>query len=303
MGTINTISQLLGLVALVAFIWLLVVAFRKKHIAWGLAILGLPIIPIVVYFIYFRMFGPSTYHLYIPWAIKLVAPIAASVYAVKYWDEAKKPFIAFISAFTVSVALGMYVFTAAGGWKMMKASQEVARGIRMENLTQEDALKFMRSGLDMAETADMTEEEKKDLEATRKLLNAFESGMTEEKMNEIKRDLDLPVDQPEAEKKEEEITLEAKPVHSAVSTQKTPAPTLIRFDGRGAGVTSRNRALAQARKWIGRPVIVERSQGKPQEALLTGISGTTLKFEKRWGAGFFSFSYKAHEIKSLALSE
>ncbi len=324
MSTLNDISQLLGLIAFVSLIWLAVRAFRKRRVSWGLGILLIPLIPIAIYFAYFLSYGPSRYHLYLPWAAGLSTTIAATAYAVKFWPEVKKLFLVYITSCTLSTALGLYVFTAVGGWEAWEASQDVAEGIAMGNLTQQDALTFMRRGLDMTEKGGVDEKEQKELDFMRQFLSAFESGFTEESSREMEQKLKNLHNQPEPggnlEKEadpsgnkraqQEASSRPAAPPNASPriarasiagdTEEKPPAIKLIRFDGSGSGGNgSPANALAQAKEWIGYSVIVTPKKGVRQEAVLAGVSGKVLRFEKRRRTGTLSFSLKDQDIASI----
>lgn len=326
MSTLNDMSQLLGLTAFVSLIWLAVRAFRKRRVSWGLGILLIPAIPIAIYFAYFLSYGPSRYHLYFPWAAGLSTTIAATAYALKYWAEVKKLFLVYITSCTLSTALGIYVFTAVGGWETWEASQDVAAGIAMGNLTQQDALTFMRRGLDMTEKGGVDEKEQKELDFMRQFLNTFESGFTEESSREMEQKLKNLHNQPAPGgnlEKEADPSGNNRPLPEASSRpaapanaspgiarasiardagEKPPAIQLIRFDGSVSGREGAStNALAMAKKWIGYSVIVTPNKGIPQEAVLAAVSGNVLRFEKRRRTGTLSFSFKDQDIASIKL--
>jgi len=89
MAMIGIVWPLVSLVGLVGFIWLCVIAFRR-HTGWGLAVLFL-------------------------------SPITAIVFAIKYWQESKKPFLVYMGSCVASVALGFYMFAAIGTQMMAMA--------------------------------------------------------------------------------------------------------------------------------------------------------------------------------------
>jgi hypothetical protein len=294
MQTLNNISQLLGLIAFVAFLWLLVRVFAMRHILWGFAILLLPVIPALLYLGYFISYGPHKYHLFIFMITAFLFPVMATIYATRYWDDVKKPFLVYITTFVLSVALGAYVFTSWGGWGIMKASISVAEGIANEDLTMEDALKFMQSGLDVAEDTAATEQDRQVIEFERKFLNMFESGqtLTEEEQREINQDfLNLleKSDLSEEEKQElEEFRsnlLEESNMNEKGRQQHEAQYKAI--------------SLAHAKDFVGSSVLLARSDGVEQECRLIGVSGNTLQFEKSISGGSVAFAHKEDEIQSL----
>jgi hypothetical protein len=85
MGFLFLLVMLLSLVSSVAFIWLLVLAFRES-VLWGLGVLFVPF-----FFIFF---------------------------AIKYWDGAKRPFL----IYTGSAVTMVIVFVAMGGMMIGSAA-------------------------------------------------------------------------------------------------------------------------------------------------------------------------------------
>ncbi len=83
------LGALLGLVAAATFIWLAVLAFRR-HVGWGLAVLFLP--------------------------------FAYIVFAVKHWDEARKPFLMTLGASLASMAF-LFVGAALSAQSAMNQMQ------------------------------------------------------------------------------------------------------------------------------------------------------------------------------------
>jgi len=89
---IGLLWPLLGLIGLVGFIWLCVVAF-KRHPGWGLLVLFL-------------------------------SPITAIVFAIRHWHESKKPFLIYMGSLAASIALAVYTVSTVG--LQMKAMAEEA---------------------------------------------------------------------------------------------------------------------------------------------------------------------------------
>jgi len=88
------LAALAGLVAFASFVWLLVVAF-KTHVGWGLAVLFLPLAPIV--------------------------------FAIKHWQASKRPFLLNLGSSLASLTL----FFAAGGVAVMTAAGMAADSAAM----------------------------------------------------------------------------------------------------------------------------------------------------------------------------
>ena len=328
MDTLNTISQVLGLISVIAIIWLTVIAFRRKHILWGLGILFIPLIPVAIYLIHFMAFGPNRYHLYWPLAVGFLAPISASVYALNNWVEVKRPFLVYITFFVLSAGTGFYVFSASGGWGMMAASQDVARGIAQGNLTEKDALNFMNSNLDMIESSGLSPEQQKKMDFMREFMKKAEGGFSEEEQSEVQnkfKDMKNPADTSQTSPKEtktlpaknglpasREASLKRTPVvqsdpipkpeqdHSPQEEDSLPQVTMIRFPISGSGGESvASDALAETRKWLGRSVVVRPRRGVQQRGVLIEVSSVGLRLEKEMTSGSISLPFKSEEIDTI----
>lgn len=86
---------LVGLAGLVGFVWLLKVAFTRSGM-WGA----------IVFFL---------------------SPIGATIYAVKFWEESRKPFLVYAGSVVASFALIVVSLFAVGGAAVEAFDQELAR--------------------------------------------------------------------------------------------------------------------------------------------------------------------------------
>ena len=157
MTAIYHVSQVFGLLSFCALIWLVVRAF-KRSVLWGLAVLFL-------------------------------SPISATVFGIKYWYEERKPFLAYVGTFIPAFALGMYVFTAWGGWDIARESLSLHEGTQSGTLSEEQALAFMRSNLRFMDNAIDDPHGQRKLDVMNKFLDKLESGMSEEDMRELNTEM------------------------------------------------------------------------------------------------------------------
>ncbi len=277
MQILNNISQLFGLIAFVALIWLVVLAFRRR-VWWGLGVMFL-------------------------------SPITAVIFAVKYWDEVKKPFLIYITSLVSSIAIGLYVFTAWGGWQMVKSSKHVAEGIWQETLTEEDAVQFMKSGMDFLENSAASEKDKQIVALQRKILDAFQSEPTDNERFELNQDFlnllkrsDL-TEEERQQLEELRLSLLEQSDLSEKGRQQLDEirGNIVRHDleASPSEVRFKTISLAQARDYIGSPVLLTYRDGVEQKCRLIGISGNTLQFKRRISGGSISFDYKDDEIQSI----
>jgi hypothetical protein len=116
------LGALLGLVAFVGSIWLVVVAFRKGGMLWGF--------------------------------LTLFVPFANIVFAVKFWPDAKKPFL---TSFVPGVACG-FCFFLAGGMAASAVGGEMARQMQ-EEMQKEQARMNREARTPRSEPVEMPSEE------------------------------------------------------------------------------------------------------------------------------------------------
>jgi hypothetical protein len=98
MDTLPLITQIFGLTAFGALIWLTIRAY-KINPGWGFAVL-------------------------------LLAPLSAAVFGVRYWEEQREPFLLYITTFTATFALCVYLFTVSGGLELLGMSTISQRGMQ-----------------------------------------------------------------------------------------------------------------------------------------------------------------------------
>lgn len=106
LNTFNIVLLILSLAGMVAFGFLLVSSF-KRSVLWGLGV--------------------------------LLVPFVTLFYGIKYWQEVKKPFLAYVGINTVSFALLAYLFTQLGGMQAIEMAQKIEDG----TMTEQDAAQFM----------------------------------------------------------------------------------------------------------------------------------------------------------------
>lgn len=128
METLATLASLVGIILLISYIWLAVVAFQRR-VLWGVLVL-------------------------------LFSPITAIIFAFKYWLEAKKPFLVYIVCFTLFFAYAGYMFVRMGGPEMLDMADRIKHG----EFTEEDAFDFMKDTLDRMDSSGLLDaQEKRDL--------------------------------------------------------------------------------------------------------------------------------------------
>lgn len=140
--TLFLISMIaVGLVSFVAYAWLVVVAFRTR-LLWGFLVL-------------------------------FFSPITAIVFAIYYWDEARKPFLVYAGSGAAYLAFMGYFFFSMGGLQMI----ELARQVRSGEMSEETAKRYIGEQIDrMEHSRFLSKGDKEDLAKIR------------EKFDEIKKE-------------------------------------------------------------------------------------------------------------------
>lgn len=221
-------SVLVGLVGLVSFIWLVVVAFRESVI-WGFLVL-------------------------------IFSPISAIAFSIYHWYDAKKPFLIYLAATIVFIAIFFNAFSKMGGMEMISTTQETAEQLEKGEITEVEAAKRV---------AEQMESNIKRMEEAG-LLGAEERKLLEAKIQGLKLD-ESTVSTPEDAAKENTKTVGMK----ASEQQEQVSPT------KASGLTTDTTQQPQSAIVEDKPVAaeqVEKSEEKrPEEQKLEYGPGWSLE--------------------------
>jgi hypothetical protein len=138
MDNLRLLTQISGLLTLLALLWLTIRAFRK-HPVWGFLVL-------------------------------LLSPVGAAVFGIKHWSDEKKPFVSYITTFSFSVIFAASLFTSWGGWELLQAYKRVQDGMQNNSLSREDATAFIHTSLSFSERAGLDPEDQQQYNAMRRHL-------------------------------------------------------------------------------------------------------------------------------------
>jgi hypothetical protein len=112
--TLNILFFVILIASLVAFGFLLVSSF-KRSVWWGLAV--------------------------------LLLPFAVLVYGIKYWQEVKKPFLAYVGCNGLTLVMAGYLFLQMGGMQAFQMAQKINDG----TMTKQDAAQVMAGAMNGVE--------------------------------------------------------------------------------------------------------------------------------------------------------
>lgn len=233
MQVLGILFPLIGLVSLVAWVWLVVVAF-KRSVGWGIAVL-------------------------------LLSPIAPVVFAVKYWQESKKPFLICVGSVTASLAMVVVMLTFMGGFAMTNMAKQMSAG----EVGEAEVAAFME---------ELTPEEREELQQTRQAMRVEDVGEGDTSTGPASS-ADGPATRPIQRAVE---TPEPEPVETAsVRKQRDIVP------------------LSDVAKHVGKMLRVVGEDGRTFRGRLVTDDGDELIFEKSFSSGTMAVSWKKSEILSL----
>jgi hypothetical protein len=225
MDNLPLLTQLSGILTLLALLWLTIRAFRK-HPVWGFLVL-------------------------------LLSPIGAAIFVINHWPEEKKPFLTYIATFSFSIVLAAYLFTSWGGWELIQAYKRVQEGMQTQSLSREDATAYIHTSLTFSERSGLDPEEQMQYNAMRRHVAQLdeaervkaiqEAALAERASQELSRTTISRKVQPE----QENYRLEYIPIpvaeakHYVGSTVKIIRKGVLEKEYRLTGVSANRLQLAQ----------------------------------------------------------
>ncbi len=254
MKLLGMLFPLLGLVTLVGYIWLVVVAF-KRSVGWGIGVL-------------------------------LLSPISAIVFAVKYWQESKKPFLVFIGSMSASIAMVFAMFAFLGGFAVMSMANKMSEG----EVGTADVAALMEQQLDrIEESGNLDEEERAQLQQMKQMVAVQEGG--EEATPATANDSDQPPANP-------------TPVQSRPEIHRAPNPAGETPEPENTEPTTGHKArdvvpMSEVGRHVGQLMRVVTADGRTFQGRLVAENGNELVFEKYLRSGMMTVPWDKSEIESL----
>lgn len=241
---LDFLIPVLSFACLAFFVWLVVVAFQRSQ-RWG-------------------------------WLVLLLSPIAAIVFAFKYWRSAGTPFLGYIATFCSALGLVIYLFMQVGGMELITMAQRMERG----DLTEAEAQQLMEQTMIRMQTSGLlSEAEQRKVETIRELFR----GMVHEANTEAK-----PVANPEQ-------TSEAAAAVFAI--QPTPRSNPAAHAPRKRQY--REVAPDDAHLYLGREAKIVTTAGVERLSVITRMEGDILYFESQFDNGDMAFEMSRHDIRTL----
>jgi len=250
MDKLLLLTQLCGILTLLALLWLTIHASRK-HPGWGFLVL-------------------------------LLSPIGASIFGIRHWADEKKPFLAYITSFTLTLSLAIFLFSSWGGWELLQAYQRVQEGTQARNLSRDDATAFIHASLDFSERSGLNTEDQQQFIAVRRHLEAL--------------------DQAEQAAAEQEAALAAAKEAEAADGEPLTLATIskkVQEKNERYRLMYKPIQISEAGNYVGYTVKVVRKGVQEKEYRLTGATASRLKFAQRNSYGTYSFSYRTRDIEKI----
>jgi hypothetical protein len=225
MDKLSLLTQLSGILTLLALLWLTIRAFRK-HPVWGFLVL-------------------------------LLSPVGAAVFSIKHWPNEKKPFLAYITTFSFSMVLAACLFTSWGGWELIQAYNRVQEGMQTRNLSREDATAYIHTSLTFSEKAGLNPEDQQQYNDMRRHLAQLDEAERAKALQEAaaaeraREQLSRAKMNRKVQSKQENYRLEYKPIPVADaknyvgSTVKIIRKGVLEKEYRLTGVSGNRLQLAQ----------------------------------------------------------
>jgi hypothetical protein len=248
MNLIDVAAQVSAVITLVALGWLTLRAFAK-HPGWGLAVL-------------------------------LFSPPGAVAFGHRYWKEVSRPLLLYLGAFVVTLALALTLFSAWGGWELLRSGVRVHQGMQSNTLANRDAGHYLRANLAFAEKSG---------------LDIHTLSAAEYARRQLVRDALAAAQEAAAQEAAETATGEPAgevPYHDMRKKVKVNPDAGFRRVYIPIDVS-------EAHKFIGATVKVTRRNVREKEYRLAGVRGNRLQFTQRNRSGSFSFSFRTRDIEKL----
>jgi len=242
MNDLTLVTQLALPIAIASFIWLVVRAFRNNY-GWGIVVL-------------------------------FFSPISAVVYGIKYWKTDKLPFLAYTMTSVSAIALCLHLFSAWGGWELLRVSQQVQQGIESHTLTETD----MQALVTISQIFD--EHSGLDMQSSNLLQLA-------------RRELDLQAERLAVDEATRAVAAKQESLDFENIARKVK-PEQERY--RLAYETIK---VADARNYVGSTVKVTRKNVVEREYRLVKALENQLEFVQRAGSGSYTFRFRNNDIEKI----
>ena len=238
---IKYLAPLCMLLSFITFVWLTVRAF-KWHPGWGFAVM-------------------------------LLSPISATAFGVSHWRNEKMPFLAYISTFIAAIGLCLDLFTAWGGWDVVRTARAAVTQDASQQANTRDVLEFIKASISFVDNTGQHQ-----VQQIPELMPELATQLQEANTGNAADSVETP-----AGKKEEYVKLNRK-----------VKPKVDRFR-----LVYKPVKVSDARKYVGATMKVTRKNVGEKEYRLVSASPTGMEFSQRNKHGSFSLNFRNSEIEKI----
>jgi hypothetical protein len=254
MALLGILWPIVGIVALVGFVWLCVAAF-KQHVGWGLAVLFL-------------------------------SPFAAVFFAIRYWQESKRPFLVYMASFVLGMSLMVYTFAAVGGMAAMAMAEQIENGqITAEQATAQMAEQMQSSGM-------LSEEQEAELQEMQQMLAEARAAQEAEDAKAVTAGADS--GDPQRGRRRSIRMVNDAPEPSE------PEPPVASIDVVPPGF--KRVPINQASDYLGREIKIVSKTGAEHRGRLTDVAMDVLYVERHLSSGVIGFELDRNDVDTLMVA-
>lgn len=243
MNHLTLIAQILAVISTLSFLWLTARAF-KKNAGWGLGVL-------------------------------LFSPFSATLFGMKFWDSEKKPFLLYACTTIITIGLALYLFSAWGGWELLRANALVQQGIETQRLSRFSAETYIKATQVFAEKSGMNFSNPQSMAYAQRVIDQEQAQQA--------------AIQASIEQQGAKDNLSASRINKKVETVPDERIRLV----------YKTVQMKDAHKYIGATVKVTRRNAEEKEYRLTGATNKSLQFAQRNTSGAYSFAFRMNDIEKL----
>jgi hypothetical protein len=271
MGLIGFLWFLVSVVSLIGFVWLCVLAF-KEHIGWGLAVFFL-------------------------------SPIAAIVFAIKHWENSKKPFLIYAGSTLMFFVLAIVAFSTMGGFQMMDMAHRMSQG---EEISDAEATEFIQAQIDRMESSGMlSPEEEAELRQMREMIKGMQQEPSEPAQTETTT---IAMNAPPSR---DTAQVPSSPSSTPTPTPRPSTPPLRRSSRENSATLPSGElvppgykrvSVGDADRYLGRTIRIVGKDGNQTSGKLADVDSSYLLVERYLNSGTISFELDAKDVDSLLVA-
>ena len=284
------IGLLLAPVILIAFIWLLIVGF-KKSLAWGFWLLIGPLFVILLAIFLIKLDNILSILL-----VSTLAYIPAISFAYKNWEQAKKPFLTYFisSVFSTLISINTLASISDNNLELLVAQTQQGQ------LNEESAARQMRAEIKrMEESGSLSEQDILIMKTAKNMVNQIEANIESDPdfyTKTIDQDYQRDLAKLEAQRKREES---AKKLEERLNKRQTIENKPQVKQARTYPIIKK----AEVKNYLGSQIILTTIQDLKHQGILKGFDEETYSviLEKERKTGKLEFKIHMSDVKMIHL--